>query len=42
VTVLPARMLDGYLKRRRPTMSTEEARRVAERLMGAVSTLDPI
>jgi hypothetical protein len=36
VTVIPARMLAGYLRRRRPVMSQEEAQDVAERLAGAV------
>ena len=36
VTVLPARMLAGYLERRRPVMSVEEARALHGRLAGAV------
>lgn len=37
VTILPARMLTGFLERRRPTMSAAEAREVAERLARAVA-----
>jgi hypothetical protein len=37
VTVLPARMLAWYLSRRRPLISAERAREVAERLAGAIS-----
>ncbi|MGA8745756.1 MAG: nuclease-related domain-containing protein [Solirubrobacterales bacterium] len=37
VTVLPARMLAGYLGRRKPVMSAQEARGVAERLANAVA-----
>jgi hypothetical protein len=37
VTVLPARMLAGYLERRRAVMSVEEARSVAEQLAVATS-----
>jgi hypothetical protein len=37
VTVVPARMLTGYLDRRRAVMSVEEARGVAERLAGALA-----
>jgi hypothetical protein len=36
VTVLPARMLPWFFSRRRPTMSTEQARQVYERLAVAV------
>jgi len=36
VTILPARMLTGFLERRRPTMSAAEARELAERLASAV------
>ena len=36
VTVLPARMLAGFLSRRRPTMSTDEARAIHDRLAFAV------
>jgi Nuclease-related domain len=36
VTVLPARMLAGYLERRRPVMSVQEARGVGERLAAAL------
>ncbi len=37
VTILPARMLAGFLERRRPTMSATEARELAERLANAVA-----
>jgi hypothetical protein len=37
VTVLPARMLAGYLARRRAVMSVEEAQAIAERLAAATS-----
>jgi hypothetical protein len=37
VTVLPARMLAGYLERRRPVMSAREVEDVARRLAVAVS-----
>lgn len=37
VTILPARMLAGYLERRRPVMSAREASDVAERLAAAVA-----
>jgi Nuclease-related domain len=36
VTVLPARMLAGFLSRRRPTMSADEARAIRDRLAFAV------
>lgn len=36
VTILPARMLTGFLERRRPTMSAAEAHALAERLASAV------
>ncbi|MGN6255160.1 MAG: nuclease-related domain-containing protein [Solirubrobacterales bacterium] len=36
VTVLPARMLAGFLSRRRPAMSAEEARAIRDRLALAV------
>ncbi len=37
VTILPARMLAGFLERRRPTMSAAEGRELAERLANAVA-----
>ena len=37
VTILPARMLTGFLERRRPTMPATEAHEVAERLANAVA-----
>jgi Nuclease-related domain len=37
VTILPARMLTGFLERRRPTMIATEAHEVAERLANAVA-----
>ena len=37
VAILPARMLTGFLERRRPTMSATEARKMAERLANAVA-----
>lgn len=37
VAILPARMLAGFLERRRPILSTEEARKVAERLATAIA-----
>lgn len=37
VTILPARMLTGFLERRRPIMSATEAREVTERLASAIA-----
>jgi Nuclease-related domain len=37
VTVLPARMLTGFLSRRRPTLSTERAREIHEHLALALN-----
>lgn len=37
VTILPARMLTGFLERRRPTVPATEAREMAERLANAVA-----
>ena len=36
VTVLPARMLAGFLSRRRPMMSADEAQAICDRLAFAV------